>query len=84
MAFIDLNCLHLEVRQIALVHEEMQGCYEVTKIGIDADVVVECRFQMQDIVLIALLVDILDWHLRVEELVEIQIALPIVIDSTFS
>ena len=41
MAFIDLDRLHLEVRNPTLIHEEMQGCYEVTKIGIDADVVIE-------------------------------------------
>ena len=41
MAFIDLDCLHFEVWKIALVHEEMESCYEVTNIGIDADVVVK-------------------------------------------
>ena len=41
MAFIDLDRLHLEVRKIALVHKEMQGCYEVAEIGIDADVVIK-------------------------------------------
>ena len=41
VAFIHLDRLHLKVRQIALVHEEMQGRYEVSKIGIDADVVIQ-------------------------------------------
>ena len=41
MAFIDLDRLHLKVWQIALVHEEMQGCYEVSQIRIDADVVIK-------------------------------------------
>ena len=41
VAFIDLDCLHLEVRQPAFVHKEMEGCYKIPKIGIDADVVVK-------------------------------------------
>ena len=41
MTFIDLDYLHFEVWKIALIHKEMEGCYEVTKIGIDADVVIE-------------------------------------------
>ena len=41
MAFIYLDRLHLKVWQIALIHKEMEGCYEVTKIGIDADVVIK-------------------------------------------
>ena len=41
MAFIDLDRLHLEMRKITLVHKEMEGCYEVTKIGIDADIVIK-------------------------------------------
>ena len=42
MAFINLDRLHLEVGKIALVHEEMQGRYEISKIGVDADIVIEC------------------------------------------
>ena len=41
-ALVHLDRLHLKVRQIALVHEEMQGRYEISKIGIDADIVIEC------------------------------------------
>jgi hypothetical protein len=39
---------------------------------------------MQNVVLITLLVDVLDWHLRVEELIELHVALPVMIDSAFS
>ena len=39
MTFIDLDRLHLEMWNIALVHKEMQGRYEVSQIGIDADIV---------------------------------------------
>ena len=31
-ALVHLDRLHLKVWQIALVHKEVQGCYEVTKI----------------------------------------------------
>ena len=41
MALIYLDRLHLEMRKIALVHEEMDSRYEVTKIRIDADVVIK-------------------------------------------
>ena len=30
MAFIDLDRLHFEVWQITLVHEEMEGCYQIS------------------------------------------------------
>ena len=38
---------------------------------------------MQNVVLIGLLVDILNRHLRVEELIELHVALPVMLDSTF-
>jgi hypothetical protein len=68
----------------ALIHEEMKSGDKISQIRVDADIVLQSGFKMQDIVLIALLVDILDRHLRVEELIEIQIALPVMIDSSFS
>ena len=30
MVFIYLDCLHFEVRQPAFVHEEMEGCYQIS------------------------------------------------------
>ena len=84
MAFIDLDRVHLEMRKIALVHEEMQGRYEVSKIGIDADIVIESWFEMQNIVFICLLINVLNRHLGVEELIELSVALSVVTDSTFS
>lgn len=84
MAFIDLDRLHFEVGKIALVHKEMQGRYEVTKIGIDADVVVECRFQMKNVVLIDLLVNVLNRHLRIEVFKELRVALLVMSYGSFS
>ena len=80
MAFIDLDRLHLEVGNIALIHEEMDSRYEVTKIRIDADIVIQSRFQMQNVVLIGLFINILDRHLRVEVFIKLRIALLVVID----
>ena len=54
MAFIHLDRLHFEVRQLALIHEEMDNRYEIQKIRIDTDIVIQSRFQMQNIVLIEL------------------------------
>lgn len=42
MAFIHLDCLHLEVGKIALIHEEVQGSDEVAQIRVNADIVIEC------------------------------------------
>ena len=78
MAFIDLDRLHLEVWNITLVHKEMQGRDQISKIGIDADVVMKRCLEMQNVVLIGLLVNVLDWHLRVKVFIEMQITLPIV------
>lgn len=44
MAFIDLDRLHLEMRKIALIHEEMQGCYQISQIRIDTCVIIESCF----------------------------------------
>lgn len=71
MAFIDLDRLHLKVWEPALIHEEMDNRYEIPKIRIDTDIVIQSRFQMQNIVLIGLLIYVLDRHLGVEELIEI-------------
>ena len=58
MTFIDLDCLHFEVRQPAFIHEEMNRRYEVSQIRIDTDVVIQGLFQMQNVVLISLLINI--------------------------
>lgn len=41
MAFIDLDRLHFEVGKIALVHKEMQSCYQISQIRIDTDIVIK-------------------------------------------
>ena len=84
MTFIDLDRLHLKVRKPPLIHEEMDSRYEVTKIGIDTDVIIESRFEVQNVVLIGLLVDILDRYLRVEVFIELRVALLIMIDRSLS
>ena len=84
MAFIDLDRLHLEVGEIALIHKEVQGSDQVPQIRIDADIIIKSGFQMKHIVLIRRCINVLDRHLGVEELIELHVALPIVIDSTFS
>ena len=43
-ALVRLDCLHLEVWQIALIHKEMQGRYEISQIGIDTCVIIESCF----------------------------------------
>jgi hypothetical protein len=71
MAFIDLDRLHPKVWQLTFIHKEVQGSDEISQIRINADVIIKSCFEMQNIVLIALPVDVLDRHLRVEELIEI-------------
>ena len=44
MAFIDLDRLHLKVREPAFIHKEMKGCNEVSQIRIDTCVIIESRF----------------------------------------
>ena len=66
MAFIDLDRLHLEVGKPALVHKEMQGCNQITQIGIDTDIIMKRRLEVQNVILIRRLVDVLDRHLWVK------------------
>ena len=66
-----------------LTIKEMQGRDQISQIGIDTDIVIESRFKVQYVVLIGLLVDVLDRHLRVEELIEMEIALPVVSYCSF-
>ena len=45
-ALIQYRKMHLEVREPAFIHEEMNGSYEIPKIRIDADIIIQSRFQM--------------------------------------
>ena len=71
MAFIHLDSLHLKVRNPTLIHEKMNSRYEIPKIRIDTDIIIKSCFKVQNVVLIDLLVDVLNGHPRVEELIEI-------------
>ena len=71
MAFIHLDRLHLEVREPALVHEEMDSRYEIPKIRIDTCVIIERCFKVQNVVLIGLLINVLNRHFRIEVFIEI-------------
>ena len=84
MALIDLYCLHFEVWQPAFTHEEMNGRYKVSQIRIDTDVVMKNLLKMNNVVLIGLFVNIFNRHLGVKVLIEIQVALSIMIDSSFA
>ena len=50
MTFINLDCLHLEVRQPTFIHEEMNGRYEVSQIRIDTGIIVKNLLKMNNIV----------------------------------
>ena len=80
MTFINFDCLHLEMWKIALIHEKMDSRYEVPKIRINTDIVIQSRFQMQNVILIGLLINVLNRRLRVEVFKELRVALLIVID----
>ena len=83
MTFVHLDCLHPKVWQPAFIHKEMDSRYEIPKIRIDTDIIVQGRFQMQNIVLIKLFINVLNRHLRIEEFIELCVALSVVTDSTF-
>ena len=84
MAFIDLDRLHLEVGEIALIHKEVQGSDQVPQIRIDADIIIKSGFQMKHIVLIRRCINVLDRHFRIEIFIKLGIALPVVIDRPLS
>ena len=50
----------------------MKGGYQVAQIGVDTDVVIKGSFQVQNVVLICLLVDVLNRHIRIEEVIELR------------
>ena len=75
MTFVHLDCLHPKVWQPAFIHKEMDSRYEIPKIRIDTDIVIESCFKVQNIILIELFIDILNRHFRIEEFIELCVAL---------
>ena len=81
---VNLDRLHLERLDVSFIHQKMKRGNKVTQIGIDADVILKCTFQIDHVLPVLLLGEIFDGHVRIKVFVELCIALLVVVDCSLS
>ena len=84
MTFINLDRLHLVTLNIAFIHQIVHCGYKITQIRIYTDIIIKSRTQVQHISFISVLVNSFYGRIRLKELKELNIALPIMIYSPLS
>jgi ABC-type sulfate transport system permease component len=62
----------------------MHCSYKIPQVRVDASVIVDVTSQVQNVRLVVVFADILDWHIPIKKLVKLVVTLPIVIDCSLS
>ena len=69
---------HLEGLHVAFIHQEMQRGDQIAQVGIDAHIIVHRVQQVLHIALVNLRVEVFELHCRIDVLVDLPVALPVV------
>ena len=65
-------------------YKEVKGSDKISEIRVDTYVVVNILLEVEYVAFVHTGIEFLDRHLRVEELIELHVALSIMLDSSFS